>query len=1002
MFNAYYDILPRVGIDADHDSRYARVLFKIGGLRGQGTLYEKFEEVLSRMGIEIEFDPEAIEDDGAFEDSHTEPDGFTTEDAFLLHKKRESGSRPRRNSESSVWDLAHQTPTVPGTRRNSFSSIGPIRFSTEAKERVLPGHSSSQGFAINGDGPLNGSNANDNVRTWLSPRSAKAHSPRGKSISVRGSRRARRDSLSMLLPHHTAPDDSHAPSEFTATTADVGDEASTRASTPLQIATLYEESSASMEVKASKIYQHTVRLFAKVQLHRWKAKALHAQERNASLQQIATQHDRKALLHSAFDAWRSSFLEKREFAQTREYYEDLEQRAQKARELYLLDLAFSHWATLAKEQVQRTARAHEHMVKIRMFNAWKGVTAVDELKARKQVLKKFLVAWKHRSSTIAQANAAAVQRYEANLVEKIYGQWLHNMWDLRATNWWAERLAHRTIVHWIAKSRDNWEEDRMVQHKKSLERASKSWQIWRAKTQTRIQRSEQAGAYYKENLCRRLIQKWQRETKVIPARIALQTDVSIRLLREAFGKWHQRASQERQAASVDRTKILREALTVWRHKERSQEIISRIDSRILKQSVLSWVRVTRDKRIQQSLNDELLRRVLRTWKNKQQVSTERRQERENMAQSFAAQRAQNLVLRQWYSRMEAQQRNEIAAVDFYAPRLVRGSMTQWSNQLQHVRQLQQRSRDAEYYFLASKILKLWKAATESAKREKRKAAYVQVRRNVKINLARRVLKRWQSKVQPIMALQTQASNVNHNKQVSLAMEIFDRWRGRAEELSELESLARENVLKKQFTAWKERLNAQQTLTTEATVAYQELRQSRALKKWSLTSLQLRAQANYAGEIREKNAKRNFRKMFLYWHQKAAQRRPPKPEWLSKSVHFEATSNAEILSEAGEALEPDEWAKNLDEAGVLTPLPGYLNTPSKRSERISAAAAARLSTTPKAPLSTPFERQLRAQWSGGVLPSHRRTPRRSTLGLGSGFSDIPKSVTSNDKQSRGGA
>jgi protein SFI1 len=876
LFNAYYDILPRIGIDADHDSRYARILFKIGGLRGPGTLYEKFEQVLSRMGIEIEFDSGAIEeDDSPFEDSQTKQDDFATGDASLPNEKRDSRSRPRRNSESSVWDLTHHTPTVPGTRRNSFSSVGPIKLSTAIEER-----------------------------------------------------------------------ESHAPSEFTETTADIGDEASTRASTPLQPATQYEEPCASMQIKASKIHQHTVGLYAKLQLRRWKEKALHAQKRNACLQQIATQHDKKALLHSALDAWRFTFLESRELTEKRKYYEDLEQRAQKARDLYLLDLALSHWSSLAREQVQRTARARQHIMKNRIFTAWKDVAAADELIARKQVLKKFIVAWKYRSSTIAQANAAAVQRYEANLVEKIYRQWLHNIWYLKATNWCAERLAHQALTHWIAKSRSNREAGREIEDKRSLECASNLWQIWRAKTETQAQRSEQAGAYYEENLCRSLLQKWRRETKIIPAKKALQTEVSKRLLGEAFGIWRKRTSQERQAAAVDRTKILHEALIVWRHKQRSQELTSRIDNRVLKQAMLSWVRVAREKRVQQSSNDQLLRRVLRTWKNKQQVSTEQREDREIMAQSFAARQAQNLVLRQWYSRMETQQRNEIAAVDFYAPRLVRGSMTEWSNKLQNIRQLQQRSRDAGYYFLASKSLKLWKAATESSRREKRKAAYIQVRRNMKINLARRVLKAWRGKVQPIMELQSQASNIYHNKQIVLAMEIFDRWRGRAEELSELESLARENILKKYVTVWKERLNTQQALSTEATIAYQELRQSRTLKKWSLTSLQLRAQANYAREIREKNAKRNVRKILVYWHQRAVQKRPPAIETTS-------------MSENGEDIEPD--ARTLDELGQSSHLPGYLSTPSKRV-RI-------LSTTPRAPLSTPFERRLRAQWSGGG-----KTPR----------------------------
>ena len=121
LFSAYYDILPTIGINADHDSRYARVLFKIGGLRGQGTLYEKFEEILSRMGIEIEFDEgeqDSYSQDGI---SQTGLENAEVGDIPLDENIPPRGRR-RRNSESSAWDLRDVIPQKPRERRNSYSS----------------------------------------------------------------------------------------------------------------------------------------------------------------------------------------------------------------------------------------------------------------------------------------------------------------------------------------------------------------------------------------------------------------------------------------------------------------------------------------------------------------------------------------------------------------------------------------------------------------------------------------------------------------------------------------------------------------------------------------------------------------------------------------------------------------------------------------------------------------------------------------------------------------
>ncbi|CZR52062.1 uncharacterized protein PAC_01939 [Phialocephala subalpina] len=1006
LFSAYYDILPRVGINADHDSRYARVLFKIGGLRSQGTLYEKFEEILSRMGIEIEFDNEDVEEHNSqIEDSQTEQDLLTTGETSPQDENKYTQSRPRRNSESSFWDLGNGIQPKSKLRRNSFASLGPNRASGESEKSVLQERGpAAQQPKANGVGGSKDNQGNDNVRARLSPRTEKPRRGRGRSVSTHGSMRIRRRSRSSAVvppnPAYASSDEYQAASEFTAATTDFGEEAPAKLPKSLQPASRHE-AGALMQIRASVIQQHYTALLAKRQLRKWRDKASKTREHNASLELVALIHDRKALLHSAFDAWRQCYVEERQIKETRLFFEHLEQRAKRARDIFLLHLAFTHWLARTYEQVQRTALARRHLIRARIFNAWKEITAVNELKVRRQVLKRFFAAWKRQYSATSEASAAAVQVYESNLVEKIYKQWVHRLWDIQATNWWAGRLARRTLFQWIVATHNHWENNRTAEETRHLELSWNAWRTWRAKAEKHLRMSQEASDYYKNQLCRGIIRRWRHETRVIPVRETLQTDVSVRLLRGTFGTWLKRTRQEKQAATVDRTKMLKEALTLWRHKARSQVLITQINHRVLAQTSYSWLLASREKYVQRMLRERRLRECLRVWKYRQQVSTEQRLEQEDIALSFRARRSENLVLRQWYLRMETLQRNETTAIDFYAPRLARGIMTQWSGKVKHVQQLERWSQDAKFYFVASKSLKLWKAYTESTKRDKRKAAYAQVRRSVKMNIARRALKTWQSKAQHLLDLRAQALDIDQNKNVIIAMYNFDRWRAHTEELSELESLARENALKKQFTTWKRRWEALQALSTEATIAYQEHRQSRALKKWNLSALQLRSQANYALDIREKNAKRNFRKMLLYWHQKAAATRPTKRVEMLKSVHF-GTSNAEAWSEAEEGLEVEEWAKGLDEVVVLsTPLPGYLSTPSKRSERVMAAAA-RFSTTPKAPLSTPFERQLRAQYSGGLLPSHRKPLGRSTLGIGGGFADIPESSTNNDQGSSHGA
>lgn len=55
LFKAYDDVLPDFGIDPDSDDHLSAFIFRIGGEQGHGTLSDKFQAILRRMGIVLEF-----------------------------------------------------------------------------------------------------------------------------------------------------------------------------------------------------------------------------------------------------------------------------------------------------------------------------------------------------------------------------------------------------------------------------------------------------------------------------------------------------------------------------------------------------------------------------------------------------------------------------------------------------------------------------------------------------------------------------------------------------------------------------------------------------------------------------------------------------------------------------------------------------------------------------------------------------------------------------------
>ncbi|KAI8718578.1 hypothetical protein NCS52_00637100 [Fusarium sp. LHS14.1] len=55
LFKAYDQVLPTYGIDPDTDHHLSTFVFRVGGERGGGTLLDKFQSILGRMGIVLEF-----------------------------------------------------------------------------------------------------------------------------------------------------------------------------------------------------------------------------------------------------------------------------------------------------------------------------------------------------------------------------------------------------------------------------------------------------------------------------------------------------------------------------------------------------------------------------------------------------------------------------------------------------------------------------------------------------------------------------------------------------------------------------------------------------------------------------------------------------------------------------------------------------------------------------------------------------------------------------------
>ncbi|EDN98675.1 hypothetical protein SS1G_13534 [Sclerotinia sclerotiorum 1980 UF-70] len=1048
LFRSYYEILPRVGIDTDHDNRYARILFKIGALRDfKGTLFEKFEEVLSQRGITLEFDTDRRE--YLRSSKATSPDVADYKESDTLYNDENEPPLPRRNSETGVLDMenaaqAQAQALEPKHKRNKSFSPLPLGPATPAKMNELKSFISEATRAVSPE-PLpeptpqpprttqrgREERGVSNVRNWLEASEYDPPRRHGRSVSTHGSirsinRHPERDAqsgrASGRIPLDKVTNEHQDTSDELTTTTEAEEQYDSNDVVESKVSVGW------MEERAKIVSEHYFEEFIIKKLYAWRDQARASLARKAHLDAIASKHDNHALQEQAFSTWlemaREKMEVKRQLQEAREVAEraqqahleaqqklreieerfvKLERRVDRARDRHLKHKAFTHWAAITREKVEITKVAQRQILRSRMFTAWKTQTEEtekknkeNEEKARKFQLRKFFGKLKAKKEEIDEKLNMASQVAKGNLLGRVFSKLAQEKKVVEFTQRIDEKNKQRALSTWVEKTQAVSEATQLAEDERLLNVVTKTMDSWKEKTETQVVLNARAERAAKAKQLGSAFKKWRLEAQTAPAEKKVVASHNASLLKISLSIWKLRTEQEKQATAIDHDKIKREAFTEWRHQTRLKRLRAISDDRAVAKASKTWRLETKCAVLQKEKKEETKSACLEVWFDRSQDTRSRRWEREEIARRHDNKTVAASVLRRWYVKMNDRAEIEARAADFQAPRILGQCFDSMRTQLQRIVKLNKVARAANKFFVMNSALKKWRQATQKSKREKRKTAYIQVRRNRKLYLAGDMFSRWRQKAQEKMALNEQALQFAQGKTFIIGMNSFDQWRARTEEVAELEPLWKEVVMRKFFNRWKDRTESLQVLNIEATLDFQERQQSDALRKWSLRTMQTRAMANTAKELHDKNTRKGHRKMFNYWRQRTAQQRP-----FVDINSPPGTDTAENWSDFGEEVDMDEITKRLYEKdpprrttvpikpslNPITPKPGYMATPSRRSQRVLAASARFHSTTPRAPLTTPLERELRKGIYGTSMPFSKRG--RSTLGMSRGFPDIPE-------------
>ncbi|MCJ1382475.1 hypothetical protein MMC17_005588 [Xylographa soralifera] len=992
VFGAYDQVLAQHGLDPDHDQVLLRFLFRLGTKRGTGqSLFDAFEALLADLGIQILFGSEKE----VSQEVNTGKERIESAPAPDVSEVKVG--RSRRASFSSFYDGEDESTRAlrqRGTSRAPLPQLHNARPSTRATTRPterVRSHNAQFPSAL-ASPTRGGLTSKEFASNLLHYQRRRASISSQDSHHVSGRRSQEQDQYHRIAyssPHKGFPSHPKPATLENTIPSDLSHNVDT--SRPLSSnIQIHQLSETQLLRDANTLVQFRTQDVAQKAIRKWQSSAIRAYHQHHQMEQQAVVYDAGILVRQAYDQWRVLFLGRKQVAETERFFSQLERRAGKARDLYLLTRAFTHWAQCAYEEVERNSVARRHILRTKYFSAWLEITAVNNLKVRRQGLKKFFFLWRQAFGSKVADDSTAVRFYYKNLVETIYWRWFWNFCEQRAPEWRNVKLRRSYFARLVSATQTHSALE--VQAADSYEDNLKKryFTIWQQKTRKVISDQQQAEQIYQRKLLGQYLSEWQLQLRYAPPTRRIIGMVNWRIASSAFSTIVVNFRLERQAEQINRGRILRAAWTQWNDRLRWQTLSRQIDDRLAVQTLYKWVLAERFALLHRLIQERLKRNALEKLREQWRI---RESQHERHCRSLIRSRNQVLLrslIHRWHGQLLGQNQQEQIAFEFHTPRIAQEILELWKANYKHLQQLRTWADKSAFYFRAWRTFRKLQSAVVESQKAKRRNAYASVRRRMKMNLARRLLIQWNQQTVFILDQRQTAQEIGQQKILRFGTTLFDRWRDRLKfsvsENVEASQNFNADLAQQQLQSWVERFRTQKKAEAKATdfaISHVQKIAYESLRAFQLKVFEYRSHAQTAADLQAWNEKRHYRSFLRIWREESSRRRGIISTDFARSFRSRKTAirpSAETLevptgkdtTVLDDDFEIGDWMPSPEAQYGLTPMAGYLSTPSKRAAR--ARALARGPAAPATPLNlrTPMLRRL-----------HLQSAVTSRLGRGSG-------------------
>ncbi|KAF1935515.1 Sfi1-domain-containing protein [Clathrospora elynae] len=663
----------------------------------------------------------------------------------------------------------------------------------------------------------------------------------------------------------------------------------------------------------------------------WRNRTQERRSIRDDMERRAAAFDGRILMRFALEQWRDTMRARQSSRETNRFFDRLETRADKARSLFLLTKAFTHWATSAEDEVQRTSVARRHMLRTRFFNGWREITAVNELKIQHFALAKFLAKWRTRTATVRDNSEFAVVLYEENLVKRVFKDWFFVFMNRMAPGLHARWTARLTLRNWnkiasALRERDSWATDR--RDGLVLRRTLQTWQQRTVAIQSQQHRADD---FRHTTLLRSAFGTLQKQAQLEPLLRQFQARVNGRLVRNTFQAWQKDSQLSRKARNVDHMRVLRNAYTAWNDRLRIKALEDRINDRILVEVLYKWTLASRVSLFQRVHDRQLKQSTFLTWVTRTNQHANTLDAAERRFAQFKRAQLLRISLRKMEAITTERKREAFAVVNEYQQKLKQRIFNKLKEKLEHFQQLKQWSADARFYVLSKRTLKTWSEATQHARRNRRRNTYSLVRRTIKSNLVRRVFETWREKANHIAVQNQMAADMLENRTMQNSGTLLHQWHDRTLILRQQDAQASNirdfKISTHYLSVWSSRMDTLYTLENQAIALRQEsieIAAASALKKLGWRLWNIHRQEQNARALYERNFEKHVRAMLRFWFEQTGERRAmragsPTPSRRSRGHSHRDDDDTNASGHGNDADDDDDDLDNNDNNGAQAAL-----------------------------------------------------------------------------------